>query len=220
MERAAWIVAKRRMAEQRYDTLFAATFDQEWGHINASHRAMLQRFLALCPARATILDAACGTGKYWPLLLEQGFQVHGIDQSQEMLALAQRKFPAVRVEKMGLQEIAFAAAFPGIICMDAMENVFPEHWPLVLANFFRALTLQSVLYFTVEIADPAEIAAAFTAGQQNGLPVVPGEWAHGGGYHYYPSLKQVRAWLDDAHFDLLAETTGDDYAHFIARKQI
>src|ERR1051326_3718817 len=92
MERPAWLKEKRRIAEERYDRLHAATYDQNWGHINASHRSFLQRFLNLCPSAGTILDAACGTGKYWPLILESGCSVVGIDQSQQMLLQANRKF--------------------------------------------------------------------------------------------------------------------------------
>jgi hypothetical protein len=72
MDRPAWLREKRRISETRYDTLHAATYDQNWGHINPSHRSFLQRFLDLCPPECTILDAACGTGKYWPLILESG----------------------------------------------------------------------------------------------------------------------------------------------------
>jgi hypothetical protein len=46
---------------------------------------MLDRLLALCPPRARLLEAACGTGKYWPLLLREGCFLVGIDQSAAML---------------------------------------------------------------------------------------------------------------------------------------
>lgn len=40
-----------------------------------------------------VLDAACGTGKYWPMLLGAGLRVMGVDQSQAMLDVATRKHP-------------------------------------------------------------------------------------------------------------------------------
>lgn len=122
MERSAWLSEKRRIAKERYDTLHAATYDQSWGHINASHHSFLQRFLDLCPPGDTILDAACGTGKYWPLILESGRSVVGIDQSEQMLLQANGKFPHMHTEKMGLQEINFSAEFDGVICMDTMDK--------------------------------------------------------------------------------------------------
>lgn len=216
MERSNWLNEKRRISEERYDTLHASSYDQNWGHINASHRSFLDRFLALCPPGCTILDAACGTGKYWPLILDSGRLVVGIDQSQQMLVQANSKFPDAHTEKMGLQEIDFSEAFDGIICMDAMEFVPPEDWPLVLANFHRALKTDGHLYFTVEIIEAGELAHAYDEGRKQGLPVVEGEYAHVGSYHYYPSLAQVRLWMSQAPFSVIEEGEGDGYHHFLA----
>jgi SAM-dependent methyltransferase len=219
MERSTWIKEKRRRSEERFDTLWAPAYDERWGsYSNDSHRAMLGRFLALCPPAGTILDAACGTGKYWPMILESGRLVRGTDQSQQMLLKASAKFPDVPVEKLGLQEIDFVEAFDGIMCMDAMEFVFPEDWPLVLTNFHRALVQSGHLYFTVELADEANLQASMEAARAKGLPIVEGEMAHEDGYHYYPAIEQVRAWVDGAGFAILEETIGDDYHHVLARK--
>lgn len=217
-DRTAWLREKRSRCEQRMDTLFAPEYDQHWGHINATHQHMLERFLALCPPDARILDAACGTGKYWPLMLDGSRTIQGMDQSSGMLAKAHAKYPGVPIEKLGMQDIAYDAAFDGIICMDAMENIFPEDWPLVLRNFHRALKLSAPLYFTVELAASDEITAAYDAGLRMGLPLVEGEWAHEGGYHYYPLLERVREWTRDAGFTLLDEAEGDGYAHYLTRK--
>ena len=103
--------------------------------------------------------------------------------------------------------------------MDAMEHVFPEAWPIILSNFYRALKSQGHLYFTVELAEETEVKAAFVRGQQLGWPIVYGEWADMDEvYHYYPSLEQVRVWLRQAGFEVLHEGEGDDYYHFIVRK--
>src|SRR5258707_10342787 len=129
MERSIWLKEKRRVSKVRYDTLHASSYDQNWGLIATSNQSFLHRFLALCPPGCTILDAACGTGKYWPLILESGRSVVGIDQSQQMLLQARAKFLNVRTEKKGLQEIDFTDAFDGIICVYALEFVAPEDWP-------------------------------------------------------------------------------------------
>lgn len=218
MERSLWLKEKRRVSEVRYDTLHAGSYDQNWGHINASHRSFLHHFLALCPPGCTILDAACGTGKYWSLILDSGRSVVGIDQSQQMLLRASDKFPDVRTEKMGLQEIDSIAAFGGIICMDAMEFVAPEDWPLVLNNFHRALKRNGYLYFTVELIKSEELDHAYSEGQKQGLPVVEGEYAHEGYYHYYPALDQVRIWVSQTSFSVIEEGEGDDYHHFLVQR--
>ena len=53
-----------------------------------------------------------------------------------------------------------------------------------------------------------------------GLPVVHGESAHEGGYHYYPRIEQVKEWLHQAHFRQIDETVGDFYHHFIVQKDL
>jgi SAM-dependent methyltransferase len=152
MDRPAWLKQQRRLAQERYDSLFAPTYDEHWGTISPTHERVFSRFLGARPPHALILDAACGTGKYWPMILASGRTVFGIDQSQEMLGRAYAKFPDVPMEQVGLQEMCYREAFDGASCMDAMEFVFPEDWLLVLGNFHRAVKPTGYLYFTVEIA--------------------------------------------------------------------
>lgn len=217
MDRSVWLAEKRRLCEQRMDTLFAPDYDEHWGRIDPTHERMMTSFLELCPPQCVILDAACGTGKYWPLILRSGRGVVGIDQSQRMLDNALAKFPWVPVEKGGLQELPYRDAFDAVTCMDALENISPEDWPLVLDNLCHALKAGGHCYFTVELADPADIHAAYLAALEQGLPVVAGEMALAG-YHYYPSLDQVRAWARAANFRVLTEAEGDGYHHVIARR--
>jgi len=218
MERSMWLREKRRVSEVRYDTLHASTYDQHWGHINTSHQSFLHHFLTLCPPGCEILDAACGTGKYWSLILDSGRFVVGIDQSEQMLLQARHKYPKQRTEKMGLQEIAFTEAFDGVLCLDAMEFIPPEDWPLVLNNFSRASKSRGHLYFTVELIAAEERDYAYHEGQKQGLPVVEGEYAHEGSYHYYPALAQVRIWIGQMSFSVIEEGEGDDYHHFLVQR--
>jgi cyclopropane fatty-acyl-phospholipid synthase-like methyltransferase len=216
MNRTDWLNAKRREAEKRYDTLWAPLYGEKLGlYSNATHQQFMKRFLDLLPQDSMLLDAACGAGRYVPLLLERGHSIVGIDQSRGMLLRAKAGFPDVQFEKVGLQEIPYRDAFDGAICMDAMENVGPEDWPLVLGNFHRALKSQGYLYLTVEMADEKEVRDAFDRAQQSGLPVVCGEWPDGSVYHYYPSMQQVKEWIRQAGFDFVEEGDGDDYYHLI-----
>jgi len=220
MDRILWLKDRRRSLEERYDTNFAPVYDEQWGaEISPTHERFFKRFLSLCPPYALILDAACGTGKNWDLIFSSGRRVFGIDQSRGMLNQARAKYPDVPIEKVGLQELYYEEAFDCASCMDAMEFVFPEDWLVVLENLRRAIKPAGYLYFTVEIADPEEIRRAFEAGQQMGLPVMYGEWAHEGGYHYYPVIEQVREWLRLAKFQLVQEAVGDEYHHFLVQKR-
>jgi ubiquinone/menaquinone biosynthesis C-methylase UbiE len=222
MDRIAWLREMRRGCEEQYDRE-SPLYDEEGGvYSNNTHRQFLQDFLSRLPQSSMLLDAACGTGKYLPFLLEKEHSVVGIDQSQGMLERARAKFPGVPFAKVGLQEIDYREMFDGAICMDAMENVPPEDWSLVLGNFHRALKPGGYLYFTaetIENADESEIRQAFERAQQAGLPVVYGEWPDEEVYHYHPSTEQVREWVREAGFEILQEANGEIwYYHILVRK--
>jgi hypothetical protein len=104
-----------------------------------------------------------------------------------------------------------------------MEHVFPEDWPLVLANLHRAVRPGGHLYLTVEVADDARIDEAFAVLTARGLPAVRGEVTEGGvaGYHYYPARDRVVDWLDAEGLEIVAEdleqNDGWGYRHFLLR---
>ncbi len=105
-----------------------------------------------------------------------------------MLAEARAKGIAVSLEHVALQDLAFDRAFDAVMTVDAMENVSPEDWPLVLARLHRAVRPGGHLYMTVEEVDEVTVEAAYASLSANGLPAVRGEVVEGdvAGYHYYP----------------------------------
>jgi len=224
MDRTAWLRELRQDCEEKYDKVWAPLYGEEKTGLydNATHLQFIHEFLDLLPQKATILDAACGAGRYTPYLLEKGHSVTGIDQSQGMLDYAKAKLPGVPFEKIGLQEMTYQGVFDGVICMDAMENVPPEDWSLVLSNFHRALKPNGYLYFTaetIENADENEIRQAFERGQQAGLPIVYGENPDEEVYHFHPTNQQVREWAQDAGFEVLREANGKIwYYHIFVQK--
>ena len=112
------------------------------------------------------------------------------------------------------------------MCVDAMEFIAPEDWPLVLGRFRTALHPGGWLYLTVELADPDAVREANAALRATGAPAVDGEvmWEEPDGYyHHYPALERVRGWLGDAGFAIADESEGPwhdgqyAYHHVLAR---
>ena len=87
-DRRSFITERRRGAVHRWDVLHSPHYDVNWGAISPSHAAFVTRLIALIRPGGDVLDAACGTGKYWPALLAAGLRVTGADQSAGMLAQA------------------------------------------------------------------------------------------------------------------------------------
>jgi ubiquinone/menaquinone biosynthesis C-methylase UbiE len=66
------------------------------------------RFDQLLPAAGRVLDAACGTGKYFPMVLASGRRLLGVDHAGGHLTIAAAKFPQVPTEKHDLQDLVGA----------------------------------------------------------------------------------------------------------------
>jgi SAM-dependent methyltransferase len=211
-DRRAFIAERRRVSVHRFDTLLSPDYDENWGAISPSHAAFVARLTTLIPPGGDILDAACGTGKYWPAVLAAGLRVTGADQSAGMLAQARRKHPDVPARVLALQDLAAAAdlrgRFDGLLCVDALEYIAPEDWPGVAAGLAAALKPRAPAYVTVEVPD-GPVPAAVDSRQ------VPGEHYEGGGYHYYPARDQAREWLTAAGFGIEDEQEADYYWHFL-----
>jgi SAM-dependent methyltransferase len=221
MDRQAWLAERRAAVKTQYDKE-APGFDAH-PYPATSHEAFVGRLLDTCPVGGIVLDAPCGTGRYFGLVRASGRQVMGIDHSAGMLAEARVKGLATALEQVGLQELAFEAAFDGAMTIDAMENVPPEEWPSVLANLHRAIRPGGHLYLTVEEIDDAEIEAGMAEAERRGWPAVRGEIIEGdtAGYHYYPGRHQVMTWFDAEGLDVVAEAfdqeDGWGYRHWLLR---
>ncbi len=251
MGRTEWLKDMRAKAEALYD-YEAPLYWVTWGMDRPeTHLAYIKKFLGMLPRSGNVLSAACGAGRFDGFLVEAGHSVVGIDQSAGMLARAREhfssdRFPQLRYEKVGLQEIdqipAYHSSFDGILCMDSMEHICPEDYPGILGGFQHALKPGGLLYITVEthetaVEDGEDLTLAYERAKARGLPVVPGEVvdefdtayplamrdlgvngevAHNAVYRFYPSLDQIRVWLAQAGLAIVEEGHGDDVHHIIA----
>ena len=223
-DRRAWLQERRAAVEAQYDAE-APDYDR-YPYDTTMHREFVRQLLETCPPGGTVLDAPCGTGPYFELVKASGREVVGVDGSAGMLGQSRARGVAIRLEHGGLQDLAFDAEFDGSMTIDAMENIPPEDWPLVLANLHRAVRPGAHLYLTVEEIDHSEIDAAFTDNRAKGLPAVHGEVIEGdsAGYHYYPSREQVLAWLAAEDLTVVREALGRvqdwDYRHLLLRSRL
>lgn len=223
MDREAWLAERRAANVAEYDA--EASGNDAHAYPAEAQRRFVARLLETCPPGGIILDAPCGTGRYFAQIAAAGRRVAGIDQSAGMLHEARAKGTAESLEVLSLQDLAAAAAFDAVMTIDAMENVPPDDWPLVLANLHRAVRPGGHLYLTVEECTDADLVeAAFAALMAAGLPAVRGEVVEDGaaGYHHYPGREQVLRWIAGEELLIVAEeyehvrdTWG--YRHFLLR---
>lgn len=221
MDRQAWLAERRSAVAAVYDEL-APVYD-EHEYPSDLQREWVARVLRLISPGGMVLDAPCGTGKYFPVVAAAGHQVAGVDQSAGMLAQARARGIAFQLEQVALQDLSYAREFDAVITVDAMENIPPEDWPVVLANLHRTIRPGGVMYLTVEEVQQADIDQAFQSLSARGLPAVRGEIVEGdvAGYHYYPGREQAVEWFEQEGLVIVDEDFRRDdgwgYRHFLLR---
>ena len=219
MKRATWLEQRRAAVIAEYDADAPRYDDNDYP--SDTQRKWVVRLAQRLPAGSLVLDAPCGTGKYFSVVATAGHRVFGIDQSAGMLEQARARGIAVSLEHMALQDLACKQDFDAVLTIDAMEHVPPEEWPIVLAHLHRALRPGGLLYMTVEEITDAEIDDAFAALTAQGVPAVRGEVIEGNvaGYHFYPGPRRVREWFAAEGLEVLEEAfkqeDGWGYRHFL-----
>jgi len=79
--------------------------------------ATLSRILSdLVGPGASLLDVACGTGRHLERLREH-FQVTGLDQSEQMLQVAQQRCPGVDLHLGDMRDFSLDRQFDAITCL-------------------------------------------------------------------------------------------------------
>ncbi len=165
----------------------AAAFDRQRGR-ELGERGWLDRFLALLPAGASVLDLGCGMAE--PIaayLVGAGCRVTGVDTSPAMLALCRDRFPAQRWVQADMRGLALGERFNGILAWDsffflpadeqrAMFPVFAAHACAGAALLFTSGPAAGEAYGTFEgetlyhaSLDPGEYRSLLA---QNGFRVV------------------------------------------------
>jgi SAM-dependent methyltransferase len=142
-------------------------------------RAWVARVLGLIPPGGTVLDASCGTGKYFPMLAAAGHRVAGADQSAGMLARARARARGIAfsLERSSLQDLPYVRRFDAVLTIEAMQHIPPKDWPGVLANLRRAVRPDGLVYLTVRELERHHIQRAFESLRARGLRAVRGELA-------------------------------------------
>ncbi len=92
----------------------------------AYSRHRLQKIMGrLLPERGEslrLLDVGCGTGHHLAQLRRQGFDVAGVDGSQEMIALARANNPGVPIRQGDVEALPFpSGGFDVVLCVEVLR---------------------------------------------------------------------------------------------------
>ena len=98
-----------------------------------------------------VLDAGCGTGTLMALLAEKGYDMIGIDSSEEMLSVAAEKNPGQLLLCQDLTECDLYGTVQGIVCMQDTLNHLDSSDEVVKAMCRLSLFLEEGCLFIFDL---------------------------------------------------------------------
>ncbi|MBL6008111.1 SAM-dependent methyltransferase [Bacillus halotolerans] len=142
---------------------FASVYDELMSH--APYDKWTKWIETSLPEKGRILDLACGTGEISIRLAEKGFEVTGIDLSEEMLSYAQQKGPAKQPILFLQQDMREITGFEGqfdavVICCDSLNYLKTKNDVMnTFKSVFQVLKPDGILLFDVH--SPYKITEVF-----------------------------------------------------------
>ena len=128
----------------------AKTFIQ--GTVDVEFHETQDKFLALLPKEAKILDFGCGSGRDTKYFLEKGYQVDAIDGSKEMCHLA-ADYTKIPVKHMLFNELHAIDEYDGIWACSSILHLPKNELKEVFFLIRDALKKDSILYTSFKYGD-------------------------------------------------------------------
>jgi SAM-dependent methyltransferase len=156
--------------------------------------AWLERFAALLPQDAAVLDLGCGHGEpiaAW--LIARGCNVTGVDTAPSLLALCRRRFTGHDWIEGDMRNVALGKQFNGIVAWDSF--------------FHLDFDDQRAMFATFRAHAAPGAALMFTSGPAHGEAI--GDHAGEALYHASLAPEEYRALLTGVGFDVVAFKADD-----------
>lgn len=111
------------------------------------HVKELEEFASLLPKNAKVLDVGCGAGiPVAKFLVDSGFEVVGIDFSENMLRLARKNMPQTTFIRKDMTKLDFADnTFDGLTAFYSIIHVPREKHSLLFKSFNRILKPNGIM---------------------------------------------------------------------------
>jgi SAM-dependent methyltransferase len=186
----------------------AHAWDRDRGRVLGVEKRWLDRFTAVLPQGASVLDLGCGSGE--PIarsLIESGFDVAGADASPTLIALCRDRFPGREWLVADMRSLSLGRRFQGLIAWDSFFHLPHEDKRRMFPIFRDHLALGAALLFT---SGPSHGEAI---GRYQGEPL----------YHASLAEAEYRSRLDANGFEVIRHVVEDpDCGHhtvWLAQRQ-
>lgn len=126
----------------------ARSWDRDRGR-SLFEKPWLDRFAALLPAGASILDLGCGSAE--PIaryFIEQGFRITGIDAAPTLISLCRDRFPEHEWLVADMRQLSLGKTFQGIIAWDSFFHLSHDDQHRMFPLFRSHAAPNAALLFT------------------------------------------------------------------------
>ena len=107
-------------------------------------------FMEKLPQGGRVLDLGCGTGlPYAGYLVENGFDVLGVDLSDEMVKVSSRNVPGANFVQLSMSEIPYRDEFHGVISSFSMLLLSPDLFKETASRVHSALVDGGFFYLSL-----------------------------------------------------------------------
>jgi SAM-dependent methyltransferase len=171
----------------------AADWDRDRGRC-LFEKPWLDRFLALLPQSASVLDIGCGAAE--PIaryLIERGCHVTGIDSSPALISMCKDRFPDQEWIVADMRTLSLDRRYGGILAWDSFFHLCPVDQRGMFPIFRKHARGKAALMFT---SGPAHGEAI---GTYKGEPL----------YHGSLDGAEYRSLLQDNGFEVVAHVVED-----------
>lgn len=129
---------KSRLATSTYDKIADVYTKQYFDDL--SDTPYIDRFLDKLKPGSKILDVGCGPGQFTKYMLSKGFEVVGVDLSEEMLSTAKKMVPKGIFKNMDMRVLDFDdMSFDGLLVAYSLIHIPSDDIPKTLKGFTRVL---------------------------------------------------------------------------------
>ncbi|MFW9888193.1 MAG: class I SAM-dependent methyltransferase [Candidatus Thorarchaeota archaeon] len=159
-----------------------------------NNEAELSELMSLVEPSGHILDAGCGSGVVSRALIDNGFQVTGIDISQKMIGIARQRIPDAEFIVGDMTALEFDnETFDGIVSTYAVFHIPRTMHFSLFQDFHRLLKKGGALLFSIGSKETDGTDGVWEWEEFQSVPMF---WS------YYPPSKTVEL-LESAGFQIV-----------------
>ena len=152
------MVLAREKLVRKYSGRNALRYDKKRGEQRKWHRenALVRAMTSAVPRGSKVLDLPCGTGRLFDLWRQRGYDVIGVDISQDMLTLAKKRVKDAEKIKLGQYEVLTAQElqenrFDLVACVRLLHLIAESQVALYVAKLASLLKTGGLMVLTIQL---------------------------------------------------------------------